>query len=58
MKFVAWHFYNDAATASRGLWFRVFGVGLSIDNMPPMFSERYGFRRKLRIGQWGIEVLR
>lgn len=54
-RIIAWEFYND--TVARGFWFRVLGVGLSIDNMRPLFSERMGYRRKLRIGKWGMEFL-
>jgi hypothetical protein len=41
-----------------GFYFRVFGYGLSIDsNRRVSFSERYGYRKVLRIGRWAIEVL-
>lgn len=44
-----------------GLWFRVFGRGLSISDKvknPPLFSERYGYKKVIRIGKWGIKFLR
>lgn len=41
-----------------GFWFRVFGYGLAISNARPLFSERMGHRRVLRIAGWGISVLR
>jgi hypothetical protein len=42
-------------------WFRIFGYGLSCADKvlnPPLFSERYGYRRVLRVGRWGFEFLR
>lgn len=42
-----------------GFYFRVFGYGMSIDiDMPALFSERYGFRKVLRIGRISIQVLK
>ena len=41
-----------------GFWFRLFGRGLSISDHPPMFSERYGYRKVVRIGKWGIKYLK
>jgi hypothetical protein len=44
---------------SSGFYFRLFGYGLSFDlNLPRLFSERYGYRRVLRIGRLAIEWLR
>jgi len=41
-----------------GFYFRIVGYGLSIDsNRRVGFSERYGYRRVLRIGRWAIEWL-
>lgn len=37
-----------------GAWFRLFGYGLCVSNQPPMFSERYGYTRPLRIG--GVKI--
>lgn len=42
-------------------WFRLFGWGFNIADKiknPPLFSERYGHRKVLRIGKWGIGILR
>lgn len=44
---------------SRG-WFRIFGKGLSWkDNTIyyPLFSERYGYRKSLKIKNWTIMFL-
>jgi len=30
-----------------GFWFRVYGYGLNINNLKPMFSERLGYRKPL-----------
>lgn len=43
-----------------GLWFRVLGRGLSIQNrqkIPAMSSERNGYVKTLRIGKWSIRLL-
>jgi hypothetical protein len=40
-----------------GFWFRVFGYGLAINNTKPFFSERFGYRKVLRIFGIKIEVL-
>jgi hypothetical protein len=41
-----------------GIWFSVFGYGLSISTMQPMFSERYGHTKIWRIGRIKIKVLK
>ena len=43
-----------------GFWFRVYGVGLSIQDRekhPALFSERNGYTKVLRIGKWAIRML-
>ncbi len=37
-----------------GAWFRFFGYGFAVSTMEPMFSERYHFRRVIRI--LGIKI--
>ena len=32
-----------------GLWFRIFGYGLHFTNGRPLFSERYGYTRKIKL---------
>ena len=44
--------------SKRGFWFRVGNWGLSVSNERPLFSERYGYTKVLRLGQWGIQVLK
>ncbi len=42
-------------------WFRIFGYGISVvrkQKYHPLFSERYGYRKKIWVGPWGIEWLR
>lgn len=41
-----------------GAWVRVFGYGLAISNTPPLFSERAGYRKTIRIGNWKAVALR
>lgn len=43
-----------------GFWFRVFGIGFSIVDRTkhrPLFSERMGITKVLRIGKWSITYL-
>ena len=46
----------------RGLWwFRIYGYGLHYKNVrlhPPLFSERTGLRKKLKIGKHWFGLLR
>lgn len=45
--------YND------GFWIRVFGYGFSLLHNPPvLFSERYGYRKSIRIVGWRFEWLK
>ena len=37
-----------------GMWFRVFGYGLVITTMQPMFSERNGYAKVLRA--FGVKI--
>jgi hypothetical protein len=42
-------------------WFRLFGVGLSWKDSKRhglLFSERNSYRRRLRIGSWGVGMLK
>lgn len=41
-----------------GFWFRLFGHGLHVTSQQPFFSERYGFRRGLRVFGWKFERLK
>ena len=44
-----------------GCWLRILGRGISIVNKrkhPPLFSERYGYRRVIYLGHWGVELLK
>jgi hypothetical protein len=55
MKMIQYHLYDG------GIWFRVFGHGLSIVDKikhPPLFSERNGYRKVFRIGKIGVKYLR
>lgn len=40
-----------------GAWFRVFGYGLLISNTRPLFSERNGHRKAIRVFGIKIEAL-
>ena len=39
-------------------WFRVFGYGLVLSTVPPLFSERNGYTRALRVFGVRVGVLR
>ena len=48
-----------SAHSKKSSWFRLFGRGLMwkhIDN-GLRFSERYGYKKYLRIGKWIVEYL-
>jgi hypothetical protein len=41
-----------------GFWFRVRGYGLVVCKSAPLFSERSGCRKVLRVRGWKMELLR
>lgn len=44
-----------------GLWFRVFGYGLSVidrSQVKAPFSVRIGVRKEWRLGRWGVKWLK
>ena len=42
----------------KSFWFRIFGKGLTFStNSPILFSERYGYRKTLRLGKYVIRYL-
>lgn len=44
---------------SHGFYFLIFGYGLAFaKDTRPLFSERNGYRKVLRIGRWAIECLK
>jgi len=40
-----------------GLWFRICGYGLAVSRDPTLFSERYGYRKIVRMFGWKVELL-
>jgi len=50
--YAAWRLESDW-----GFWFRIFGYGMAVSTMTPMFSERFGYRKIWRIGRVKIEWL-
>ena len=55
MRVFSQHKYNG------GFWFRIFGVGLSIVNREinaPLFSERMGITKVLKIGKYSIKFIK
>ena len=45
----------------RGFWFRIFGWGASVINTKDygmLFSERYGYQKRIRFGNWKIILLK
>lgn len=56
-RMVSWRRYDG------GFWLRIgtHGRGFAVSDKvkhPPLFSERYGYRKVLRIGKWGFEILK
>lgn len=47
----------ELAIHSRGFWFRVLEHGASARYGAPLFSERNGFRKTFRVGNFMIERL-
>jgi hypothetical protein len=46
---------------NRLYYFRLFGYGLTFKDVryhPPLFSERYGYTKRLKLGSWRVGVLR
>lgn len=39
-------------------WFRIFGYGLVVTTAPPLFSDRMGYTKSLRIGRLRIKGLK
>lgn len=37
-----------------GMWFRIFGYGLVLSTMQPIFSERNGYAKAVRV--FGIKI--
>jgi len=45
----------------RSFWFRIFGYGLNVINRdlyPAPLSIRYGHGKEIRLGRWGVHLLR
>jgi len=42
---------------TRDAWFRVFGYGLAFNIGFPLFSERNGYHRRLRVGKFSAHFL-
>jgi hypothetical protein len=52
---IDWYLHKD------GFWFRIFGYGILVirkQDYHPLFSERYSYKKRLWIGQWGFEILK
>ena len=41
-----------------GFWFRLFGYGLNVNNNPPLFSQRNGYTKMIKIGKIKIILIR
>jgi hypothetical protein len=55
MKFIAGTGFRQGK--DWGFWFRIFGYGLAVSTLQPLFSERNGYRRTFRIFGIKIEAL-
>lgn len=47
MKAITYHYWKQAN--HWGFWFRIFGYGLAASTMVPIFSERNGYKKYIRI---------
>jgi hypothetical protein len=43
---------------SFGMWLRVYGYGICITTMDPLFSERMGYKKTWRIGRLRLKFLK
>lgn len=43
---------------SEGGWFRIFGKGISWTKSPPLFSERMGYIKKIKIFGYRFGILK
>lgn len=50
-------FYARNCNGDWGLWVRLWGYGFSISNSAPLFSERAGLRKVVRIKGIKFELL-
>jgi hypothetical protein len=48
---IAYHFWRY------GFWIRIFGVGVGVRRDTPSFSERNGYARIFRVGDWIVKPL-
>ena len=51
-KLITWDFHHGIL--GWGAWIRAYGYGISVSNLPPLFSERNGFRKTVRL--FGVKV--
>ena len=56
MKIITYHIWR--LNKDWGFWARIFGYGIAISTLKPLFSERYGYTKILRIGRIKIKLLR
>lgn len=42
---------------NRGFWVRILGRGVSFLKSAPLFSERNGYRKTIRFGEWRFMYL-
>jgi len=55
-KWICWSRFKDEKYW--GFWFRVFGYGVAVTNMTPLFSERMKVRKVIRVFGIKIELLK
>lgn len=41
-----------------GFWFRIFGYGIAVSTLKPVFSERNGYTKIIKIGRVKIKLLK
>lgn len=53
--------FTRSTDKHRGFWFRIYGYGLSVINRqvyPAPFSVRHGFVKEIRLGNYGVKLLK
>ena len=47
----------ELSVTNHGFWFSILGRGVSFLKSAPLFSERHGYRKTIRFGEWRFMYL-
>ncbi len=58
-KCAGWKRDKDHPFSGSGFWFRLFGYGLHFTNAEPLFSERNGYEKRLKLlSGWRVKFIK